>query len=141
MLIILVNHKLTLCSSSRTDTILARPSPPPQSPSFVTEHTPASRPHLPSTITSSSATALHAEVDLGQTLNLSHPSDCPPGPLPVSAASISHTQPQPQSQPHHLPSQQGSRVPAQASDGTPQQLPLLNPISTIPPGFLWCRYS
>ncbi|XP_037648663.1 fas-binding factor 1-like isoform X1 [Sebastes umbrosus] len=63
--------------------------------------------------------------------------DCPLGPLPISAASISHTQPQPQSQPHHLPSQQGSRVPAQASDGTPQQLPLLNPISTIPPGSMW----
>ncbi|XP_031718183.1 fas-binding factor 1 isoform X4 [Anarrhichthys ocellatus] len=55
--------------------------------------------------------------------------DCPPltGPLPVSAASVSHTQPQPQPQLHHPPSDRGPRVlrgPSQASDETLQQ-PLL----------------
>ncbi|XP_078126286.1 fas-binding factor 1 homolog isoform X5 [Sander vitreus] len=61
--------------------------------------------------------------------------DCPPqltGPLPVHAASISHAQPQPQSQPHHLPSNNGSGVQRE-----PSQLQLLNPISTIPPGSMW----
>ncbi|KAK9534630.1 hypothetical protein VZT92_007063 [Zoarces viviparus] len=57
--------------------------------------------------------------------------DCPPltGPLPVSAASVSHTQPQPQPQPQpqHPPSHRGPRVPrgpSQASDETLQQPPL-----------------
>ncbi|XP_034749186.1 fas-binding factor 1 homolog isoform X2 [Etheostoma cragini] len=61
--------------------------------------------------------------------------DCPPqltGPLPVHAASISHTQPQPQSQPHLLPSINGSGV-----QRGPNQLQLLNPISTISPGSMW----
>ncbi|KAM9346029.1 fas-binding factor 1 homolog [Symphorus nematophorus] len=62
------------------------------------------------------------------------------GPLPVSAPSISHTQAQPQSQPHPLPSEKGSRVlrgPSQASDEAQQQLPLLNPVSAMLPGSLW----
>nr|XP_046271882.1 fas-binding factor 1 homolog isoform X2 [Scatophagus argus] len=69
--------------------------------------------------------------------------DCPPGvsgPLPVSAASVSHTQPQPQSPSQHLPSDKGSRVlrgPSQAPDETPQQLQLLNPMSGILPGSIW----
>ncbi|XP_073351461.1 fas-binding factor 1 homolog isoform X2 [Pagrus major] len=69
--------------------------------------------------------------------------DNPPqasGPLPVSAASISHTQPQLQSQPHHLPSERGSKVlrgPGQVSDETLQQLPLLNPVSAMVPGSIW----
>ncbi|XP_030264772.1 fas-binding factor 1 homolog isoform X2 [Sparus aurata] len=69
--------------------------------------------------------------------------DNPPqasGHLPVSAASITHTQPQPQSQPHHLPSERGSKVlrePGQASDETSQQLPLLNPVSAMVPGSIW----
>ncbi|XP_039681313.1 fas-binding factor 1 homolog isoform X2 [Perca fluviatilis] len=61
--------------------------------------------------------------------------DRPPqftGPLPVHAASISHAQPQPQSQPHHLPSNNGSGV-----QRGPSQLQLINPISTIPPGSMW----
>uniref|UniRef100_A0A8C9ZDE1 Fas-binding factor 1 C-terminal domain-containing protein n=1 Tax=Sander lucioperca TaxID=283035 RepID=A0A8C9ZDE1_SANLU len=61
--------------------------------------------------------------------------DCPPqhtGLLPVHAASISHAKPQPQSQPHHLPSNNGSGV-----QSGPSQLQLLNPISTIPPGSMW----
>ncbi|XP_070778989.1 fas-binding factor 1 homolog [Enoplosus armatus] len=63
--------------------------------------------------------------------------DCPPhvtGPLPVSAAGISNTQP------HQLPPNKGSGVlrgPSQASDETPQQLPLLSPMSAIPPGSMW----
>lgn len=131
-IIILVNHKLSFCSSSRTDTIS---STAPQSPPFVTEYTSTTTtpPHVPSTLTSPPATALHAKVDLVQTLNSSHPSDCPP---------ISHTQPQPQSQPHHPSSDKGSRVlrgPSQAVDETQQQLPLLNTISTILPGSMWCR--
>ncbi|XP_051244919.1 fas-binding factor 1 homolog isoform X3 [Dicentrarchus labrax] len=69
--------------------------------------------------------------------------DFPPqvtGPLAASAASISHTQPQHQSQPYHLPSDKGSGVPrgpSQASDETLQQLPLLNPVSAILPGSMW----
>ncbi|XP_038552508.1 fas-binding factor 1 homolog [Micropterus salmoides] len=69
--------------------------------------------------------------------------DCTPqvtDPLPASAASVSHTQPQAQSQPHHLPSNKGSsmlREPSQAPDETPQQLPLLNPMSTILSGSVW----
>ncbi|XP_035852608.1 fas-binding factor 1 homolog isoform X10 [Sander lucioperca] len=54
------------------------------------------------------------------------------GLLPVHAASISHAKPQPQSQPHHLPSNNGSGV-----QSGPSQLQLLNPISTIPPGSMW----
>ncbi|XP_034055741.1 fas-binding factor 1 homolog isoform X2 [Gymnodraco acuticeps] len=61
-----------------------------------------------------------------------------PRPLPVSTASVSHTQPQ--SQPHHLPPHKGSgilRGPSQAADETPQQLPLLHPTSTTLPGSMW----
>ncbi|KAM8723636.1 fas-binding factor 1 homolog isoform 3-T3 [Acanthopagrus schlegelii] len=69
--------------------------------------------------------------------------DNPPqasGLLPVSAASLTHTQPQPQSQTHHLPSERGARVlrePGQASDETSQQLPLLNPVSALVPSSIW----
>ncbi|XP_070704635.1 fas-binding factor 1 homolog [Pempheris klunzingeri] len=65
--------------------------------------------------------------------------DSPPEvtvPLPVSAASISHNQPQP----HHLPSDKRSRVPrgpSQAPDETQQQLPLLNPVSAVLPVSMW----
>ncbi|XP_035852601.1 fas-binding factor 1 isoform X3 [Sander lucioperca] len=120
---------------TKQDSIPPCPLTPTQSPSLVTDYTATTQPHLPPTLTSSSATALHAKVDLGQTLNLSHPSDCPPqhtGLLPVHAASISHAKPQPQSQPHHLPSNNGSGV-----QSGPSQLQLLNPISTIPPGSMW----
>uniref|UniRef100_A0A8C9ZDH4 Fas-binding factor 1 C-terminal domain-containing protein n=1 Tax=Sander lucioperca TaxID=283035 RepID=A0A8C9ZDH4_SANLU len=119
----------TFCSSSRTDSIPPCPLTPTQSPSLVTDYTATTQPHLPPTLTSSSATALHAKVDLGQTLNLSHPSDCPPqhtGLLPVHAASISHAKPQPQSQPHHLPSNNGSGVqsgPSQLQLETNNNLP------------------
>ncbi|KAF3846638.1 hypothetical protein F7725_003716 [Dissostichus mawsoni] len=61
-----------------------------------------------------------------------------PRPLPVSTASVSHTQPQ--SQPH-LPPHKGSgilRGPSQAADEMPQ-LPLLHPTSTTLPGSMWCR--
>lgn len=145
MLIMLANHQLTLYSSSCSDAIPTRPCTPPQSPSVVTECAPTTQPYLPSASTPSSPTVLRAKADLGQTLSSSHPSDCPPqvaGPLPVSAASISHAQAQPQSQPHHLPSDKGPRVlrgPSQASDETPQQLPLLNPVSALQPGSVWCR--
>ncbi|XP_049925614.1 fas-binding factor 1-like isoform X1 [Epinephelus moara] len=69
--------------------------------------------------------------------------DCPPqvtAPLPASAASVSLAQPHPQSQPQHLSSNKGSRVPSgpvQASDETLQQQPLPNPISAIPSGSVW----
>ncbi|XP_059203464.1 fas-binding factor 1 homolog isoform X2 [Centropristis striata] len=53
--------------------------------------------------------------------------DCPP--LPVSAASVSHTQPQLQTQ--LLLSHKAS---SQAAEETLQQLQLLNPVSTIAPG-------
>ncbi|XP_029292695.1 fas-binding factor 1 isoform X6 [Cottoperca gobio] len=62
------------------------------------------------------------------------------GPLPVSGASISHTQSQPLSQPHHPPSHKGSGVlrgPSQAPDEVPQQLQLLNPMSTTLPVSMW----
>ncbi|XP_054463223.1 fas-binding factor 1 homolog [Anoplopoma fimbria] len=120
-------HSTPVRETAKQDTIAALPSTPPQSPSFVTECTPSTQPHLPSTLRSSSATVLHAKVDLGQPLNVSHPSDYPPhftGPLSASTASISHTQPQPQPQPHHLPSQRVPRGPSQASDENLQQLPL-----------------
>ncbi|XP_070837974.1 fas-binding factor 1 homolog [Chaetodon trifascialis] len=115
------------------DTIPSCPSTPPQSPSKVAEYQHASQPYLPSTSTA----ALPAKIDLEQTLGSSHPSDCPPQvPGPVPAASIS----QPQSQPHHLPSDKGSRVlpgSSQASDETQQQLPLLNPMPAMLPGSMW----
>ncbi|XP_042361455.1 fas-binding factor 1 homolog isoform X6 [Plectropomus leopardus] len=69
--------------------------------------------------------------------------DFPPqvtGPLSASAASVSLTQPQPQSPPHHLSSNKGSGVPigpGQASTETMQQLSSLNPISAILPGSVW----
>lgn len=134
---------ITFCSPSQTDTNPTCPSTPPQSPSLITKHTPTTQPNLPSDLTSPSGTALHAKVDLGQTLNSSHPSDCPPqvtAPLPASAASVSLAQPHPQSQPQHLSSNKGSRVPSgpvQASDETLQQQPLPNPISAIPSGSVW----
>ncbi|XP_029292691.1 fas-binding factor 1 isoform X2 [Cottoperca gobio] len=126
-----------------TATIPACPSTPPQSPSFVPEYTPPILLPLPSTLTSSSATDVNAKVDLRHTLNFSHPSDSLPqftGPLPVSGASISHTQSQPLSQPHHPPSHKGSGVlrgPSQAPDEVPQQLQLLNPMSTTLPVSMW----
>ncbi|KAM6966543.1 fas-binding factor 1 homolog [Tautogolabrus adspersus] len=49
---------------------------------------------------------------------------------PQAASSVSHTEPQPQSQPHHLPSSEGSavpRVPGQALNETPQQPPPVLP--------------
>ncbi|XP_027141637.1 fas-binding factor 1 homolog isoform X2 [Larimichthys crocea] len=58
----------------------------------------------------------------------------------VPAASIIQTPPEPQSQPQHLPSDRGSKVlrgPSQASDETPQQLPLFNPVSAMLPGSVW----
>ncbi|XP_010794578.1 fas-binding factor 1 isoform X3 [Notothenia coriiceps] len=61
-----------------------------------------------------------------------------PRPLPVSTASVSHTQSQ--SQPHHPPPHKGSgilRGPSQAADETPHQLPLLHPTSTALPGSMW----
>uniref|UniRef100_A0A3B4UTJ8 Fas binding factor 1 n=1 Tax=Seriola dumerili TaxID=41447 RepID=A0A3B4UTJ8_SERDU len=112
------------------DTIPTYPSTPPLSPSIYTECTPTAQPCLPSTLPSSSLTA---EVDLGQTLSLSHPSDYPSqltGPLPVSAPNISQPQPQPQSS-------KGSRVlrgPNKPSDETLQQLLLPNLMSTTLPG-------
>uniref|UniRef100_A0A671YPL4 Fas-binding factor 1 C-terminal domain-containing protein n=1 Tax=Sparus aurata TaxID=8175 RepID=A0A671YPL4_SPAAU len=127
---------ITFCSSY-TDSIPAFLSTPPQSHSVASKHTPTTQPYLPSTSTPSSPASLHAKVDLEQTPGSFHPSDNPPqasGHLPVSAASITHTQPQPQSQPHHLPSERGSKVlrePGQASDETSQQLPLLNPVRTL----------
>ncbi len=145
MLIMLANHQLTFYSSSRSDAIPIRPSTPPQSHSIVTGYTPTTQLYLPSASTPSSPTALHAKVDLGETLSSSHPSDRPPqvtGPLPVSAASHTQPQPWPQSQPHHLPSDMGPRVlqgPSQASDEAQQQLPLLNPMSALQPGSMWCR--
>ncbi|XP_042361450.1 fas-binding factor 1-like isoform X2 [Plectropomus leopardus] len=128
---------------TKQDTIPTSPSTPPQSPSFIREHTPTTQPQLPSTLTSSSATAPRAKLDLGQTLHSSPPSDFPPqvtGPLSASAASVSLTQPQPQSPPHHLSSNKGSGVPigpGQASTETMQQLSSLNPISAILPGSVW----
>ncbi|KAM8723634.1 fas-binding factor 1 homolog isoform 1-T1 [Acanthopagrus schlegelii] len=125
------------------DSIPAFLSTPPQSHSVVSKHTPTTQPYLPSTSTPSSPASLHAKVDLEQTPGSFHPSDNPPqasGLLPVSAASLTHTQPQPQSQTHHLPSERGARVlrePGQASDETSQQLPLLNPVSALVPSSIW----
>ncbi|XP_037333013.2 fas-binding factor 1 homolog [Pungitius pungitius] len=53
----------------------------------------------------------------------------PTGPRPVSAASVSHAQPQPL--PHHLPSHKGPGVPSQASHETLQQLPALQQQVTL----------
>lgn len=137
---------ITFCSS-HTDSIPAFLSTPPQSHSVVSKHTPTTQPYLPSTSTPSSPASLHAKVDHEQTPGSFHPSDNPPqasGHLPVSAASITHTQPQPQSQPLHLPSERGSKVlrePGQASDETSQQLPLLNPVSAMVSGSIWSRWS
>lgn len=135
---------ITFCSSY-TDSIPVFLSTPPQSHSVVSKHTPTTQPYLPSTSTPSSPASLHAKVDLEQTPGSFHPSDNPPqasGLLPVSAASLTHTQPQPQSQTHHLPSERGARVlrePGQASDETSQQLPLLNPVSALVPSSIWSR--
>ncbi|KAK5856518.1 hypothetical protein PBY51_008107 [Eleginops maclovinus] len=126
---------------TRQDTIPSYTVTPPQSPSVIPEYAPTNSPPLPSILTPSSP-AVHVNVELQQTLNSSPPSDCPPQlprPLPVSTASISHTQPHPQ--PHHLPPPKGSgilRGPSQAAaDETPLQLPLLQPASATPPGSMW----
>ncbi|XP_060882968.1 fas-binding factor 1 homolog [Labrus mixtus] len=54
---------------------------------------------------------------------------------PQAASSVSHTEPQPQSHPHHLiPSNEGSavpRVPGQALNETPQQPPVLPHMSAV----------
>lgn len=123
------------------------PAVPLQPPSKAAECTPTTQPFLPSALTPPLSAALHAEVALQPTFSSSHPSYRSPratGPLPVSAPSISHTQPQPQPLPHHLPSDKGPRVlqgSSQTLDETPQQLQLRNSVSSILPGSLWSRSS
>ncbi|XP_069005823.1 fas-binding factor 1 homolog isoform X1 [Embiotoca jacksoni] len=115
------------------------------SSSIVNDHTPTAQHPLPSTLTSSSPTPSHAEVDFGQTLSPPRPSDCPvqvTAPLLAPAASISHPHPHPQPQPKplHFASTKGSGVlkePSQASEEALQQPVLPSPLSTILPGTMW----
>lgn len=142
-----MTHQLTLCFFFLCRVIPVCPTVPLQPPSKAAECTPTTQPFLPSALTPPSSAALHAEVALQQTFSSSRPSDRPPqatGPSPVSAPSISHTQPQPQPLPQHLPSDKGPQVlqgSSQTWDETPQQLLLRNSVSAMLPGSLWSRLS